>query len=88
MARVFFISTVNGRSKKKEKKPILRCASSGHNKQTWAIFFCAFDIYGKHPLLFLFIFSSFEREKKLLIMGPNNTKKLIKKCNFLIFNYE
>jgi hypothetical protein len=31
-ARVFFISTVNSRSKK--KKPILRCASSGHNKQT------------------------------------------------------
>ena len=46
MARVFFISTVNGRSKKKEeKKPILRCASSGHNKQTWAIYFYAFDIY-------------------------------------------
>jgi hypothetical protein len=33
-AHVFFISTVNGRSKKKEKKPILCCASSGHNKQT------------------------------------------------------
>jgi hypothetical protein len=44
-ARVFFISAVNGCSKK--KKPILCCASSGHNKQTWAIYFCAFDIYVK-----------------------------------------
>jgi hypothetical protein len=30
MARVFFISAVNSRSKKKEKKPIMSCASSGH----------------------------------------------------------
>ncbi len=39
-AHVFFISTVNGRSKKKkEKKPILHCASSGHiNKLEQSIF--------------------------------------------------
>jgi hypothetical protein len=36
-ARVFFISTVNGRSKK--KKPIMSCASSGHiNKLKQSIF--------------------------------------------------
>ncbi len=39
MAHVFFISTVNGRSKKKEKKPIMSCASSGHiNKLKQSIF--------------------------------------------------
>ncbi len=42
MARVYFISTVNGRSqKKKEKKPIMSCASSRHINKTWAIYFCA-----------------------------------------------
>jgi hypothetical protein len=39
MAHVFFISTVNGRSKKKEKKPIVSCARSGHiNKLKQSIF--------------------------------------------------
>ncbi len=33
MARVFFISTVNGHSKK-EKKPNMSCASSGHINKT------------------------------------------------------
>ncbi len=38
-AHVFFISTVNGRSKKKEKKPIMSCTSSGHiNKLKQSIF--------------------------------------------------
>ncbi len=50
MAHVFFISTVNGRSKKNtEKKPIMSCASSGHINKTWAIYFWAFDIYGLFP---------------------------------------
>jgi hypothetical protein len=38
MACVFFISTVNGRSKKEEKKPIMSCASSGHINKTLAIY--------------------------------------------------
>ncbi len=40
------------------------------------------------PLLLLFIFSSFEHAKNLLIMGPNNTKNSSKSLIFLIFNYE
>ncbi len=47
MTCVFFISTVNGRSKKKtEKKPIMSCVSSGHINKTEAIYFWAFGIYG------------------------------------------
>ncbi len=37
---VMNVSFVSCRSRKKEeKKAILRCASSGHSKQTWAIYF-------------------------------------------------
>ncbi len=38
----------------------------------------------KHPLLFLFIFSSFEHVKSLLFMEPNNTKNSSKS---VIFSY-
>ncbi len=34
------------------------------------------------------VFSSFEHAKKLLIMGPNNTKNSSLKCDFLIFSFE
>jgi hypothetical protein len=40
------------------------------------------------PFVVLFIFSSFEHVKKLLIMGPNNTKNSSLKCDFLIINYK
>jgi hypothetical protein len=34
------------------------------------------------------LFSSFEHVKSLLIMGPNNTKNLSLKCDFLTINYK
>jgi hypothetical protein len=47
-ARVFVVSTVNGRSKK--KKPILRCASSGHiNKIKQSIFAPSISMVLHHP---------------------------------------
>jgi hypothetical protein len=39
-------------------------------------------------VFFIFIFSSFEHVKSLLIMGPNNTKSSSLKSDFLIINYE
>jgi len=42
---VCFISTVNGRSKKKEKKPIMSCASSGHITKLKQSIFAPLDIY-------------------------------------------
>ena len=47
MGRVCFISTVNGRSKRKEKKPIMSCASSGHITKLKQSIFVPFDIYGE-----------------------------------------
>jgi hypothetical protein len=49
-----------------------------HRDRTTARTFCCFGLF----------FSSFEHAKNLLIMGPNNTKNLSLKCDFLIFNYE
>ncbi len=47
MACVCFISTVNSRSKKKEKKKhIMSCASSGHITKLKQSIFAPFDIYG------------------------------------------
>ncbi len=43
---VCFISTVNSRSKKKEKKPIMSCASSGHITKFKQSIFAPFNIYG------------------------------------------
>ncbi len=42
---VCFISTVNSRSKKKEKKPIMSCASSRHITKLKQSIFAPFDIY-------------------------------------------
>jgi hypothetical protein len=39
-------------------------------------------------VLLVYFFSSFEHAKKLLIMGPNNTKNSSIKCDILIFNFE
>ncbi len=49
MTRVCFISTVNGYSKKKEKKPIMICTSSGHITKLKQSIFAPFDIYGLDP---------------------------------------
>ncbi len=46
MECVCFISTVNGRSKKEKKKPIMSCASSGHITKLKQSIFAPFDIYG------------------------------------------
>jgi hypothetical protein len=47
---VCFISTVNSRSKKrKEKKPIMSCASSGHITKLKQSIFAPFDIYDLNP---------------------------------------
>jgi hypothetical protein len=35
---------------KKEKKPIMCCASSGHITKLMQSIFAPFDIYGAHPL--------------------------------------
>ncbi len=50
-----------------------------HRDRTKACTLCCFG---------LLLFSSFERAKNLLIMGPQNTKNSSIKCDFLIFNYE
>ncbi len=46
---VCFISTVNGHSKK-EKKPIMSCASSRHISKLKQSIFVTFDIYEKISL--------------------------------------
>ncbi len=45
----------------------MRCASSGHNKQTWALYFCAFDIYVKN--LKYTGFTYFKIIQKLIFYG-------------------
>jgi len=47
MGHVWFISTVNGCSKRKEKKPIMSCTSSGHITKLKESIFVPFDIYGE-----------------------------------------
>ncbi len=83
MARIFFISTVNGCSKK--KKPIMSCASSGHiNKLKQSIFAPSISMMLPHWLGSRYIFQIDESLNSQKCQVLNN---LDKTCYILIYFY-